>query len=279
MIKHLLVLMLLTGLILPLRAAGQLQDRFDLTQRKVAILIAEGFRDDEARFPEQFLRDRGAEVTFIGPAGGTVKAYNSDFTIRIEKAVSEIDAAEFDALVIPGGLSPAALRENPGVIRLVQDFAQGNKIIAAICYGPQVLISAGILAEKMATGNGGIRDEMIQAGAIYQDLGVVRDENLITSRVPGDLPEFSREIARALLGLDDRLEWTAPTPADSAPREEAAIRAEEAAVRSAEAAVRRQEAAVRTEAATALREDARERRDTVDALRNDLNLRGRPPRR
>ncbi len=187
-------------------ASGHTGPADDLSGKAVAILITEGFHDGETTVPRDYLLERGAAVTVIGPETGTFTAYNSDVTVEVVKSVDEVSAADFDALIIPGGQAPAALREIPEAVELTADFYRRGKIIAGICHGPQVMITAGILDGKEATGIGGIREELIECGAAYSDVPVVRDGNLITSRVPGDLPEFNRAIADALLDLDPEAE-------------------------------------------------------------------------
>lgn len=166
--------------------------------KRVAVMVAEGFHDGEAYMPIGYLTNRGVEVTVIGPAVGEVKAYNSDFTIRIEKAVGDVSVADFDALILPGGRGPAILRENETVVAFARDFFKSGKPTAAICHGPQVLITAGVLEGKSCTAVGGVQDELIAAGANFLDQSVVLDGNLITSRVPGDLNDFSTAIYEAL---------------------------------------------------------------------------------
>ena len=166
--------------------------------KRVAVMVAEGFHDGEAYMPIGYLTNRGVEVTVIGPSVGEVKAYNSDFTIRIEKAVGDVSVADFDALILPGGRGPAILRENETVVAFARDFFKSGKPTAAICHGPQVLITAGVLEGKSCTAVGGVQDELIAAGANFLDQSVVLDGNLITSRVPGDLNDFSTAIYEAL---------------------------------------------------------------------------------
>jgi len=164
----------------------------------VAVLVAEGFHDGETFMPIGYLLNQGYKITVIGPQKGMVKAYNSDFTINIEKSVSEVSPADFHALVLPGGTGPSVLRDNEEVIRFVSAFWETGKVTAAICHGPQVLITAGVLDGRTTTGVGGIREELEQAGVNFIDQSVVIDGNLITSRIPSDLPEFSMSIADAI---------------------------------------------------------------------------------
>jgi protease I len=138
------------------------------------------------------------DITVIGPETGRVKAYNSDFEIVVQKAVGEVNVDEFDALILPGGKAPAALRENPAVVEFAKNFFNSGKPVAAICHGPQVLARAGVLQDVTATAVGSIQGELEEAGANYVDEALVVDGNLITSRVPGDLPVFSKAIEDAI---------------------------------------------------------------------------------
>lgn len=166
---------------------------------RVAVLVADGFHDGEAYLPIGYLTNKGAKITVIGPGAGIVKAYNSEFTISIEKAVSEVSVGDFDALIIPGGHAPGVLRENENAVAFARTFFLSGKPTAAICHGPQVLITAGVLDGKTCTGVGGIREELEAAGATYLDQPLVIDGNLITSRVPADLNDFSVAIAQAIV--------------------------------------------------------------------------------
>lgn len=172
---------------------------------RVALLVAEGFHDGEAFMPMAYLINKGYDVTVIGAEVGEVKAYNSDFTINIEKSVADVKPQDFEALVLPGGQGPAILREDEKVIDFVRKFWETGKVTAAICHGPQVLITAGVMDGKTSTGIGGIREELEEAGVHFKDESVVIDDNLITSRFPDDLYDFSKtidqEIQRRLINL------------------------------------------------------------------------------
>jgi protease I len=166
---------------------------------RIAVLVTEGFHDGEAYMPIGYLTNKGAKITVIGPETGVVKAYNSEFTIRIEKSVFDISVDDFDALILPGGHAPSRLRENESVVAFARDFFNSGKPTAAICHGPQVLITAGVLEGKTSTGVGGIKEELEEAGVTYLDQPLVIDGNLITSRVPADLNDFSMAIAEAVI--------------------------------------------------------------------------------
>jgi len=169
-----------------------------LQGKNVAFLITEGFHDGETMFPMGYLINHGANVTVIGVERGEYTAYNSDVTAIVTRSVNEVSPADFDALVIPGGHSPANLREHEDVISFVRAFVETDKPTAAICHGPQVLVTAGVIEGRTLTGVGGIRDEITGAGATFEDVEVMVDGNIITSRTPPDLPAFSRQIAQSL---------------------------------------------------------------------------------
>ena len=145
-----------------------------------------------------YLLNQGYEITVIGPSRGKVKAYNSEFTINIDKSVSEVKPEEFDALILPGGRGPGVLRQDDKVLEFVREFWKTGKVAAAICHGPQVLVSADVMKGRTSTGVGGIQGEIEEAGASFVDETVVVDGNLITSRNPQDLYNFSRSIAESL---------------------------------------------------------------------------------
>lgn len=171
-----------------------------LTGRHVAIMIAPGFHDGETLEPMAYLKDRGARVTIIGLERGEIQAYNSVQKISVEKRIRDVQVADFDALIIPGGRSPATLRENEQAVALARDFVTSGKPVAAICHGPQVLVTAGVMAGRTSTCIENVGPEITAAGGKYIDEPVVRDGNLITSRLPKDLPVFSEAIAQALAG-------------------------------------------------------------------------------
>lgn len=170
----------------------------ELSGKRVAVLIAEGFQDAETLEPKLFLEERGAEVVVLGPAVGDVKAYNSEQVVTIEKAVEEANVEDFDALILPGGKGPAVLREHEAAVNFARDFIESGKPVAAICHGPQVLITAGVIEGRKLTSVSSIAEEVKEAGGEYLDEQVVVDDNLITSRVPDDLPAFNEAILKAL---------------------------------------------------------------------------------
>ena len=171
----------------------------ELAGRRVAILIAEGFHSGETLDPKAFLEDLGAQTTLLGPAEETVTAYNDDtVSLMIEVAVEDADPEDYDALILPGGQGPAVLREHEPSVRFAREFLLSGKPVAAICHGPQTLVTADVLEGRTLTAVSGVADEIREAGGEYVDMEVMVDDNLITSRVPRDLPAFNQAILEAL---------------------------------------------------------------------------------
>jgi protease I len=188
-----------------------------LTGKKVVIIVAHEFEDVELLYPILRLSEEGAEIVVVPVREGLhprpyvegklvtgrfghpvpipVMAEGNRYRIC---SIEEVNAAEIDCLLFPGGYSPDALRLHAGTLDLVRECHRRGKLLAAICHGPWVLISAGIMGERRATGYVAVRDDLVNAGAEFVDVPAVRDGNIITGRVPDDLPEFCREIIEAL---------------------------------------------------------------------------------
>jgi len=167
--------------------------------KRVAILIEKDFEDAEFQIPYTALQQAGAEVKVLG------SRMNEKYTGKQGKVSKEADgtttemlAEDFDAVIIPGGQAPDTMRTNMKTVRFVQDATQQGKLVAAVCHGPQVLIEGDLLKGKKATGFRAIRKDMENAGANYQDEALVVDNNLMTSRRPGDLPIFTAAILNRL---------------------------------------------------------------------------------
>ncbi len=168
-----------------------------MSKGKVAILVENDYQDQEVWVPLFRLREEGYTTVVVGPRA---QEYRSKFgyPIRAEIPASEAGSRELSGVVIPGGWAPDRLRQDAGVLRLVKELFQANKVVASICHGGWVLASAGIARGKRLTAVKAIRDDLVHAGAEFVDEEVVRDGFLITSRTPEDLPAFCREIVRAL---------------------------------------------------------------------------------
>lgn len=171
-----------------------------LAGRKIAVFLAKGFEDRELIEPVEALREAGAEVVVIGlfPEDKEGVPGKHGTMVKAEALIDEVDQHDFDLLVIPGGKGPATLRLDQRVLGFVRDFNSDAKPIAAICHGPQVLVSAGLLEDRTATSFFTVARELKRAGAHFKNQPVVIDGNLITSRQPSDIPLFIDAIVTRL---------------------------------------------------------------------------------
>jgi protease I len=169
-----------------------------LQGKKVAILVEEMFNLFEFWYPYYRLKEAGAEVVVIG--SGRTKEFNGKpCTVAVADAAAEdVQGSDFDGVIIPGGYAPDMMRRFPAMIRLVKDADAAGKVVAAICHAGWLLISADIVKNRKATSYFAIKDDMVNAGALWQDEAVVIDNNLITSRNPDDMPLFLPAIIKAL---------------------------------------------------------------------------------
>lgn len=169
----------------------------ELTGRRVAILAEDIYEDLELLYPLYRLREAGAEVTIVAPE---VKTYTSKhgYPVHADTASRDVSAEDFDAVVIPGGYAPDKMRRDPNLVRLVRDAFQQGKVVTAICHAGWMLAEADVCRGKTMTSVGAIKTDLINAGATWVDREVVQDGNLITSRVPNDLPAYCRTIIEVL---------------------------------------------------------------------------------
>jgi protease I len=169
-----------------------------LEGKKVVLLAENNYEDLELWVPYYRLREEGAEVAIIGTGSSQTYTSKHGYPVQVNKEAKEIDMSRYDGVIIPGGYAPDLMRRYPEMVRIVREANQKGKVIAAICHAGWMLVSAGILKVKKATGSFAIKDDLVNAGASYVDQEVVRDGNLITSRKPDDLPAFCREMIEAL---------------------------------------------------------------------------------
>ena len=169
-----------------------------LNPKKVAILVEDLYQVLEVWYPILRLQEAGIKAVPVGT--GTKDVYNSrdGYPCRVETAIDKIKADEFDGCIIPGGYAPDILRRYDKVNNFVKKLFTDGKVVASICHGGWVLVSAGILKGRKVTCFFAIKDDLIGAGAKYVDEEVVVDQNLVTSRKPEDLPRFVQEIIKLL---------------------------------------------------------------------------------
>jgi len=166
--------------------------------KRIVAFVDEIYEDLELWYPKIRLEEEGWKVVVAGPEKGREYHGKHGYPCRPDAAIEEIDASEFDALLVPGGFAPDKLRRLDRVKNLVRQFDEEGKLIAFICHAGWVLISAGILRDRRATSTVGIRDDMRNAGAIWVDEPLVIDGNLVSSRTPADLAEFARGMVQWL---------------------------------------------------------------------------------
>ncbi|MDP2306633.1 MAG: type 1 glutamine amidotransferase domain-containing protein [Pseudomonadota bacterium] len=173
---------------------------------KVAFVLGEDFEDNEFRVPYDRLRDAGHEITLVGvKKNAFVEGKRGREKVGIGATPGEVRADDFDLLVIPGGYSPDHLRLDIGMVKFVREFGLQDRLIAAVCHGPSLLIEADLVDGRRLTSWPSIHADLVNAGAHWEDAPVVEDGNLITSRNPGDLAAFCDAIL-------DRLAVTTGAP-------------------------------------------------------------------
>jgi protease I len=165
--------------------------------KKIAVLVEDNYQVLEVWYPYLRLREEGFHTLLVGTGKKEYKS-KEGYSAQEELAIKKAETKNFDAVVIPGGYAPDILRRHEEINKFVRDMYKEGKIIACICHGGWVLVSAGILRGRKVTGFSAIKDDLINAGAEYFDKEVVVDGNLITSRNPYDLPAFCKELVKKL---------------------------------------------------------------------------------
>lgn len=170
----------------------------ELKGKRIAILAEDNYQELELWYPYLRMREAGAEVLIVGMPG--VDSYHSKlgYPVKVDTTADAITADAVDAVIVPGGYAPDRMRRHQAMLDLVKEVFERGGIVATICHAAWVPISAGIMKGKRATCVSAIKDDVINAGATYVDEEVVQDGNLITSRIPSDLPVFCRTIIAAL---------------------------------------------------------------------------------
>jgi protease I len=175
-----------------------MEDNMLLKGKKVIILIEEMFNVFEFWYPFYRLKEEGAEVTVIGSGSAEVYTGKPGTQAKADASADQVASENFDGIIIPGGYAPDMMRRYPSMVKLVKDFFNADKPVAAICHAGWMLASAGILSGRKVTSFFAIKDDLINAGAKWVDQEVVVDGNLITSRTPDDLPAFMKAVIQLL---------------------------------------------------------------------------------
>ena len=170
-----------------------------LDGKRVAILAETGFEDSEMSEPIRALKELGAKVVVVGSGSNeSYRGKRGQFTVRVDTTADSVKAENFDAIIVPGGYAPDKMRMYQSMIDLVREAHDSGKIIAAICHGPQLLISANIVRGRTMTSWPSIAVDLINAGANWVDKPVCQDGRIITSRKPADLPRFNKALVAAI---------------------------------------------------------------------------------
>jgi protease I len=169
-----------------------------LKGKRIAVLAENLYQELELWYPVLRMREEGATVVIVGTGSASTYTSKHGYPVSVDVTAGDVSADDFDAVIVPGGYGPDLLRRYDSVLTLVKGIYDQGKVVAAICHAGWVLASAQILAGKTLTSVPAIKDDLIHAGATWVDQEVVVDGNLITSRMPNDLPAFCREIIAAL---------------------------------------------------------------------------------
>ncbi|MFW5657171.1 MAG: type 1 glutamine amidotransferase domain-containing protein [Bacteroidota bacterium] len=173
----------------------------NLKNKKVAILVTDGFEEIELKAPYDELKSNGATVHIVSDKGKIKSWKDRDWgeEFNTDQLLDKAEINDYDMLILPGGtINPDLLRRNADAVEFVRQFNETGKPIAAICHGPQMLIEAGIVEGREVTSFFSVKTDLINAGAKWRDATVVESGNLITSRNPGDIPAFLKKIINVL---------------------------------------------------------------------------------
>ncbi len=170
----------------------------DLSGKTILILATNGFEQSELDVPHTKLKEAGATVHIVAPEAGEITGWDQkDWgrAVKVDKTLAEVSADAYDAIVLPGGqMNPDTLRGTPEALTLIKRFFEQGKVVAAVCHAPWLLIDTGIAKGRRLTSYNTMKQDMINAGAMWEDSEVVTDKGVVTSRKPDDLPAFVAKI-------------------------------------------------------------------------------------
>ena len=168
--------------------------------KRIAILASNGFEQSELMDPRESLKTAGYAVDVVSPEAGSIRGWKGkDWgdSVAVDVVLADADPKDYDALVLPGGvINPDKLRMDAAALDFIRAFADDDKVIAAICHAPWLLVESGIAKDRDVTSWPSVRTDLEHAGGRWRDEAVVEDGNLITSRKPEDIPAFSRAVIR-----------------------------------------------------------------------------------
>jgi len=168
--------------------------------KKILLFVEDIYEDMELQYPRYRLIEAGYTPVIAAPKAGQTYAGKHGYPCRSDAAIAEMNAADFAGVICPGGFMPDKLRRDEKVKQLLRDFDAAGKLIAAICHGGWMPISAGVYRGARVTGSPGIKDDLINAGALWEDAAVVVDRHFVSSRKPDDLPDFMKASLAVLAG-------------------------------------------------------------------------------
>lgn len=170
-----------------------------LAGQRILIFVGDVYEDLELWYPKLRLIEAGAHVVVAGPEAGKSYDGKNGYPCVSDAMIGDMNATDFHGLVVPGGFMPDKLRRDPKVLQLTRDFAEAGKLVAAICHGGWIPISAGVYRGVRVTGSPGIKDDLVNAGAVWEDSAVVVDRHFVSSRKPDDLPYFCHGMLQVLI--------------------------------------------------------------------------------
>jgi protease I len=170
----------------------------ELKGKRIAILVDNVYQEMEVWYPYYRFKEAGAEVVAVGAKAGETYTSKMGYPIKSDLSYDDVRAADFHGVVVPGGFAPDHIRRHAAALKFVRDIDAAGGLVASICHAAWVLCSAGILRGRRATCFFAIKDDVINAGARYEDAEVVVDDNLVTSRKPDDLPAFCQAAIKVL---------------------------------------------------------------------------------
>jgi protease I len=170
-----------------------------LSGYRLLTFVGDVYEDLELWYPRLRMIEAGAEVVVAGEKANHKYAGKNGYPCESTHDVATLKASDFDGVIVPGGFMPDKLRRNPHVQRLVSDCAAAKKLVAAICHGGWIPVSAKVYSGVRVTGSPGIKDDLVNAGAVWEDAAVIVDRHFVSSRKPDDLPDFCRAIIEVLV--------------------------------------------------------------------------------